>query len=257
MLLAITVMSCSSKKNTLSYFGDATTVGLLKLTDSQIKLEPQDELRVIVNSTVAEASAQFNATMPPEANKSELENRGTTRVLTYIVDKEGNIDFPGIGRIHVAGMTTMQLKSYLIERISKMVKDPIVSVELINFRVNVLGEVEKPQIVEVDKERFSVLDALAACGDLTEYGVRDGVLVIRTRDDGTVEYGVLSLLDTSMMTSPYFYLKQNDVVYVKPNKVKSDNSKYNQTNGYKLSVISTIVSAASVVASIIIALLIK
>lgn len=259
VLLALAVMSCRTGKNTLGYFNDAmiSGEGTLIPADYSIKLEPNDEIRIVVSSTVPEASAQFNALMPSDAGKNETENMGNSRIMTYKVDKHGDIDFPGLGTMHVAGMTTMQLKAELVARISKMVKDPLVTVDLINFKVNVLGEVDKPQIVEVDKERFSVLEALTACGDLTEYGERESVLVMRTREDGVVEYGVLNLRDTDMMKSPYFYLKQNDVVYVKPNGIKSDNSKYNQNNGYKLSVISTIVSAASVISSLIIALSLK
>lgn len=258
-LVTLFMMSCHTEKNTLGYFNDviASGEGTLVVQDNLIKLKPEDELRIIVNSIVPAASAQFNSVFPLESGKGKMEATGTPRIMTYKVDHKGDIDFPGIGTLHVAGMTTMQLKADLTERISKMVKDPIVTVELVNFRVNVLGEVEKPQAVAVDKEHFTVLDALASCGDITPYGERENVLVMRTRDDGVMEYAVLDLRDASIVQSPYFQLQQNDVVYVRPNKLKSDNSKYNQNNGFKLSVISTIVSVASVVASVVIALLIK
>ena len=112
-------------------------------------------------------------------------------------------------------------------------------------------------MIKVQSEKFSVFDALASCGDLTEYGKREGVMVIRQMPDGETVYQRLDLHDSNITGSPFFYLKQNDVVYVEPNNVKQDNSKYNQNNGFKLSVISTIVSAVSVISSLIIALSIK
>lgn len=258
-LVTFVMMSCHTGKNTLGYFNEviASGEGTLVTSDNLITLQPEDQLRIVVTSIVPAASAQFNSMMPLQSGNSKTEITGTPHIMTYKVDRNGNIDFPGIGTIHVAGMTTMQLKTDLTERISKMVKDPIVTVDLVNFKVNVLGEVGNPQMIPVETERFTVLDALAACGDITPFGERENVLVMRTRDDGVMEYAVLDLRDASTVKSPYFLLQQNDVVYVRPNKLKSDNSKYNQNNGFKLSVVSTIVSMASVVASVIIALLIK
>ena len=144
----------------------------------------------------------------------------------------------------------------LTEKISEQVTDPIVRTELINFKVNVIGEVKEPRQVLVRSQRFSVLDALASAGDLTEFGKRSNVLVIR-EIDGEKHYARLNLGDSNVTSSPYFYLKKNDVVYVEPNKIRQDNSSYNQNNAFKLSVVSTIVSAASVIASLVIALTIK
>ncbi|MEG2819868.1 MAG: polysaccharide export protein, partial [Muribaculaceae bacterium] len=144
----------------------------------------------------------------------------------------------------------------LINKISQDVQDPFVSVMLVNFRINVLGEVKNPGQIDVTRQRFSILDALAKSGDLTEYGVRSNVLLIR-EENGVKTYHRLNLNDSAMLSSPYFYLQQNDVVYVEPNKIRKDNSKYNQNNSFKVSVVATIVSAVSVIASLVIALVIK
>ena len=154
-------------------------------------------------------------------------------------------------------MTTAQLKDYLQERISKTVKNPVVKVRLMNFRVNVIGEVKKPQVVTPQSERLTLLEALAACEDLTEYGRRDNVIVMRETPDGEILYGKVNLHDSNLTSSPYYYMQQNDVVYVSPNNIRQDNSKYNQNNGYKLSVISTVISGLSVIASLVIALTVK
>jgi polysaccharide export outer membrane protein len=158
--------------------------------------------------------------------------------------------------VKVQGLTTQQIKDKLVELISKDVDDPIVRVELMNFRVNVLGEVQRPGAVSVKRERYSVLDALADAGDLTEFGERSNVLLIR-EENGVKIYHRLNLNEASVLSSPYFYMQQNDVIYVEPNEIRKDNSKYNQNNAFKLSVISTIVSACSVIASLVIALTVK
>jgi polysaccharide export outer membrane protein len=126
----------------------------------------------------------------------------------------------------------------------------------VGFYVNVIGEVKTPIRVKVETERFTLLDAISAAGDLTEYGERSNILVIR-EEDGKKTYNRLDLSSSSVFASPYFYLQQNDVVYVEPNQIRIDNSKYNQNNAYKLTVISTVVSAASVIASLVIALTVK
>lgn len=258
VLLIFLCASCSTKKD-LAYFSDISSAqsGNLMSSDYQIKIEPEDELTIWVSSLVPEASLQFNTIAPSHLTKDNTEVTSTARSLNYIVNKNGCIDFPGLGEIKVEGMTTIELKKYLMNRISKTVKDPQVIVVLQNFKVNVLGEVKEPQMIKVESEKFSLFDAIASCGDLTEYGKRDGVIVIRQMPDGETVYQRLNLHDSSITGSPFFYLKQNDVVYVEPNGIKQDNSKYNQNNGFKLSVISTIVSAVSVISSLIIALSVK
>jgi len=180
----------------------------------------------------------------------------TPQQQTYVVDANGNIIFPVLGKLQVAGKTTAEVASMITNQVSSQVKDPYVRVQLATFAVNVMGEVKEPKRVNVTGKRFSLLDALASCGDLTEYAERDNVLVIRN-ENGKRTYHRLNLADSQVFSDPYFYLQQNDVVYVTPNAIRVDNSKYNQNNSYKLTVISTIVSAASVVASLVIALAVK
>ena len=175
---------------------------------------------------------------------------------TYVVDSKGDINFPELGKIHVAGMDVEQLQAELTNRISRDVNDPLVRVELVNFNVNVAGEVAKPGTVAVKRNRFSILDALSAAGDLTPYGERSNVLIIR-EENGERKYAHVDLNSSALLTSPYYYVKQNDYIYVEPNNVRQSNSKYNQDNAFKLSVVSTVVSAASVIASLVIALTVK
>ena len=254
------VSSCSTTKdNTLSYFsklGDNITGELPQGTDYEIRLAPDDELEVTISSAVPSATAMYNPPVVNVQTRGELNPETARRVRTYIVDHNGNIELPVIGRLAVEGKTPAEVEQMVADRVKADVKDAYVSVRLAGFFVNVMGEVKNPQRIHVKTERFTVLDALAAAGDMTEYGERGTVLVIRERN-GKQTYNRLDMTSTDLFASPYYYLKQNDVVYVEPNTIRIDNSKYNVNNSYKLSVISTIVSAASVVTSLVIALAIK
>ncbi len=253
--------SCSTKKEapTLAYFQDLRQAeGTLpdNATGYKIKIQPDDELIVTITSSNPEATAMYNVPLGNPSMKGNISSSQSPRIQTHIVDQSGFINIPVLGKIKAAGLSVSELEAVITNRVETQVKDPFVRVELINFTVNVMGEVKAPQRLVVGKERFSVLDALAAAGDLTEYGKRDNVLVIRT-ENGKSTYHRLNLSDANIYASPYFYLQQNDVVYVEPNQIKTDNSKYNQFSAYKLSQLSTIVSMASVVASLVIALCIK
>lgn len=250
--------SCNTQKNNLPYFEDISTIayGTLDSLDYMPQIQPDDELSITVNSTNPAATAMYSMPYMNPASSSSLASTTTPRAQTYIVNSKGDIDFPILGMIHVAGMTTEQLKDYLTKEISKDAVDPMVDVRIINFTVSVGGEVRSPARIPLTGQRMSVLDALAAAGDLTEYGERSNVLVIR-EENGKRVYAHLNLNKAESLNSPYFYLKQNDYVYVTPNAIKQSNSRYNTNNSYKLSVISTIVSATSVVASLIIALAVK
>lgn len=253
--------SCGSTKEvpTLAYFQNLKdSVGKLpdNVSNYKIKIQPDDELIITITSTLPEATAMYNLPLGNPSLKGNINATQSPRIQTHIVDRNGMIQLPVLGEIQAAGLSTKELEAVIKNRVSEHVKDPFVRVEMINFTVNVMGEVRAPQRIVVGKERFSVLDALAAAGDLTEYGKRDNVLVIRT-ENGKSTYHRLNLTDGSIYASPYFYLQQNDVVYVEPNDIKIDNSKYNQFSAFKLSQLSTIVSLASVVASLVIALSVK
>lgn len=255
MLLVMALASCTSYKTSLPYFEDIrdSISGEFTQGDYDIKIIPDDELLITVTSMVPEATAMYNLTLANPATREGVLNITQPQQQTYIVDANGDIQFPVLGKLHVVGLSTQELTKELESRISKDVENPIVRVQLVNFRINVLGEVKKPGAVSVNKERYSILDALADAGDLTEYGERSNVLLIR-EENGKRIYQRLNLNNSEVLASPYFYLQQNDVVYVEPNDIRRENAKYNQNNSYKISVVSTIVSACSVIASLIIAL---
>lgn len=258
LLLLTTTISCKTKHD-LAYFEDLKGVDAGKLLTEQYtyRLEPENELIITVTSSEPRASAQFNLPYTNVAPIGTAETTTAPQVKTYEVDNKGDIDFPVLGTIHVAGMTTYELKEYLEKRISEYVKDPIVSVANKGYRISVIGEVGKPQTIYTSQDRFSILNALSECGDLTEYGKRDNILVMRQTKDGEIEYGRLNLHNSNITQSPYFWLRNNDVIVVEPNNIKQDNSKYNQNNAFKLSVVSTCVAMGASIISLIIALCIK
>ncbi len=250
--------SCSSSKNSLTYFQDIKTSvdGTFDSGDYSIEIMPDDELFISVTSLVPEATMMYNLPVTNPATISNIKTTMSPAQQTYLVDSEGDIIFPVLGRLHVEGLTTRQLATRLTDMISREVEDPVVNVELVNFTVNVIGEVKEPGRQDVKRQRYTLFDALAAAGDMTVYGERSNVLLVREENGKTI-YHRFDLNDSKTVESPYFYLKQNDVVYVEPNAIRKDNAKYNQNNSFKISVISTVVSACSVIASLIIALVVK
>lgn len=258
MAAALVLFASCKTTNQLTYFENVDNLPESEqILDYSTRIKPADELTITVNALVPEAAAPYNLSAVSIMRSGETTESSTpTKVQTYIVDKDGNISFPILGEVHAEGKTTKELANYLKSRIEKEIDNPIVNVQLVNFRVNVLGAVAGPKSINVRSERFSVLDALAAAGDMTVQGKRDNVLLIRD-NNGKREFHRLNLKDANIVNSPYFYLQQNDVIYVEPSDVLAKNAEYDQNNSFKVSVISTVVSAVSVVTSLLIALLIN
>lgn len=250
--------SCSSHKTTLPYFTDIQSIqqGSLDQLNYLPTVQPDDELLVSVSSVNPTAVVPYSMTLGNTAYRDDILRSTTPQYLPYIVDTDGNITMPVLGKVHVEGKNVEQIAAELTEKISRDVKDPVVRVELLNFKVIVAGEVNAPKSVKVKGNRITILEAISEAGDMTPYGERNNVLIIR-EENGKRTYAHLDLNSSDILNSPYYYLKQNDYIYVEPNSIRQANSKYNQDNAYKLSVTSTIVSAASVIASLIIALTVK
>lgn len=267
LLLSTAVSSCTSGKTVLPYFTNLPAGdGELAQGSFELKIIPDDELNINVSATNQEAVDQYTIPYqrPRQGDLYDTENTTVTQLYTrrgqaltyqtYRVNADGFINFPVLGKIHVAGMTLEQLADFLTEKISADVKDPIVTVELLNFHVNVMGDVVHPGSRLVTRERYSVLDALAEAGDLRTTGERKRVLLIR-EENGKREYHRLNLNDAALLESPYFYLQQNDVIYVEPNSVAQANSRVDADRSFRVQLTSIIVSAASVIASLAIALI--
>ncbi len=256
MVVMIALASCSSSKQNIVLMSDVATSnsGSLNLKQIPVTLQPDDELVINVSSEIPSATAPYNLPFNNTSLKSEIPEQNTLiRFQTYLVSKTGDIVFPILGKIHVLGMTTEQLAEHLTKRIAETVENPIVRVELVNFKVQVAGEVKEPQTLKVPSERFTILDAIAAAGDITVAGRRDNVLLIR-ENNGETTYHRIDLTNSKSWESPYFYLRQNDVIYVEPGEVRKDELTYNERRSFNISLATIIVSSCSVVASLIIAL---
>jgi len=171
---------------------------------------------------------------------------GTQQVTGYLVDKEGNVQIPIIGKVKLAGLTTIIARDSVTNRLQKFYKDPIVDVRFANFKITVLGEVLKPGAYTVPNERTSILDALGLAGDLTIYGRRENVLLIRDSSDQK-QMVRLNLNSKNLISSPYFYLKQSDIVYVEPNKAKAAALDAAKTRNYAIA--ASIITLLIVVAT--------
>lgn len=246
--------SCKTQKSPMEYFiGIDDVTSAIPVGEYDVRIEPSDELWITVNSSNAEATARYNVPASNPAMRDDILGQNNPKQQTFTVDSEGTIYYPGIGKIHVAGMTVDELRDFITKEVSKEVKDPIVLVQMINYRVNVAGEVVRPGSIMVTSPRYSILDAITQAGDLTQYGERNNVLLIR-EENGERKHVRLDLNSPEILSSPYFFLKQNDYIYVQPNNIRKDNAEYNQFNSYRLSVVTTIVSASASVISLIIAL---
>ena len=241
--------SCASQKQ-ISYLQDVSKDYRQKVTiEYEIKIHPDDLLSIMVNSKDPELVQMFNMPMVSyQINNSNAGySGGQNRILGYLVDKDGNIDFPQLGMIKVQGMTRSELTKYIKEQlISKgLVMDPIVTVQYLNFTVSVMGEVTRPGTFDITSDRITILDALSRAGDLTIYGKRDNVKVIR-EENGERIVAVVDLRSSDLFSSPYYYLKQNDIVYVEPNNARAGQREINQnrTIGTFASIVSVLVSLA-------------
>lgn len=245
--------SCSKKTTELPYFTNIDEVDISSTSDYNIKIEPGDELFIQVSSTVPGASAPYNLPVATPSRSGTEKSFEQGKVLTYTVDNNGEINFPVLGKIKVQGLTLDELTEKLTSLISADVTDPTVTIEMMNFVVNVGGEVLRPGRIGVNSRRFSILDALAQVGDLTQYGKRESVLIIR-EENGKRTHARLNLNDANVLNSPYFFLKQNDYIYVEPNEIKSDNARYNSSLSQRLQIGSIILTTVSLITSTVIAL---
>jgi polysaccharide export outer membrane protein len=242
-LLPFFLASCSGTKR-IAYFN--------KIGDTQIKtanyniepvIQPNDLLSIVVTSANPEASSVFNA--PNEATITTGSPASGTATMTtgYLVNVNGDIQFPVLGTIHAAGQNKSQLNSLLIQKINekKLLVDPIVSIRDLNFRISVLGEVARPGVFNTPNEKLSLLEALSFAGDLTIYGNRENVLLIRENDKGEKLIKRLDLTSQDILTSPYYYLRSNDVIYVEPVMNRIAKEKHVQVIPLVTSVISLII----------------
>lgn len=211
-----------------------------------LKIKPNDLITISVSAYNMEAAAPYNLQMVAVAGSGidyQIRVAGTPQLQPYLVDDNGNIEFPQLGTIKVGGLDRKELGELLKSEISEFVKDPIVNVRIVNFQVSVLGEVNLPGTFNVQDEYLSIPKALGLAGDLTIYGLRENVLVVR-EEEGRKTSAYLDLSSPDVINSPYYYLQQNDMVYVEPNRAKKQEANYNRNSPIYISIASVLVSLA-------------
>ena len=250
LVAVFALTSCATVKD-IAYFQNKAVNQPEKIDKhAGIVIQPKDMLSIVVSSRNPELVVMFNLPVVSYQAGSEFQAMGTTnqRLMGYAVDNEGNIDFPTLGKLNVAGMTRWQLSSMIKDRLISdgYLSDAVVTVEFMNFKISVLGEVNSPGTFSIDGDKVTVLQALSLARDLTIFGKRENVSVIREKNGERVIYEI-NLTDVNLFKSPAYYLQQNDIVYVEPSDIKARQS---TTDDKSLRMTSIFVSGGSLLISL-------
>ncbi len=251
--MAAIVSGCRSTKNV------AYLQGVENLTDEQLqrsaqsysaKIKPNDMLRIIVSGAEdPDTYMPFNLLTSIPYNENATQANASLQ--SYLVDTRGTIDFPVLGKLYVVNSTTDQVKQIITEKLKDYLKaDLVVTVRFVNYKISVLGEVNQPGVFTVPDEKISILQALSLAGDLTLYGRRDVVKILREESDGHKTITTLNLNDRNLIFSPFYYLRQGDVVYVEPNKARAKGAGVGAATNIVFSVVSVVIGVASLIVTI-------
>ena len=251
-VITLILASCSSYKQ-VPYLQNAAIVNTAEpqpLYDA--KIMPKDLLTITVNTTDPEAAAPFNLTVQSSINAARTTTLTQQPTLQqYLVNNEGNIDFPVLGTLHIGGLTKSEAEDLIREKLKPYLREtPIVTVRMTNYKISVLGEVARPGTFTVSNEKVNVLEALAMAGDMTIWGMRNNVKLVREDATGKREIVYLDLNDADIVTSPYYYLQQNDIIYVTPNETKAKNSDIGQSTTLWLSATSILISMVNLLINV-------
>lgn len=248
LLLSVSISSCVSNKK-IAYFQDIQSVDRANLENATKFTEPIIQPDDILSVNIFTLNPQSGAIVNQAASNTVLGGGANTAVAAqqvngFLVDRNGEVELSLIGKVKVEGLTTYQARELIREKAAAVYKEPNVQLRFANFKVSVLGEVNAPSAYTLPNEKVTILDALSLAGDLTIYGRRENVLIVRD-NNGKKEFARLDLNSSDIFNSPYYYLRQNDVVYVEPNKrkVSASNSAQVQTISVIASVLSVIVVA--------------
>lgn len=248
-MMILIISSCASAKN-ITYFQNRAVNHPEKIDKhAGIVIQPKDMLSIVVSSRNPELVAMFNLPVVSYQAGSEVVTGGyNQRLMGYVVDNEGNIDFPVLGTLNVSGLTRWELSGKIKNELldEGLLTDAVVTVEFLNFKISVIGEVNSPGTYNVEGDKVTILQAISLAKDLTIFGKRGNVSVIRERNGERVIYQI-DLRDVSLFNSPAYYLQQNDIVYVEPSEIKARQS---TTNDKALRITSILVSSGSLAVSI-------
>lgn len=245
----VLLFSCATKQDVVYFNGINPADNIVGIDSYMPTYHINDELLIVVNAIDAEAAKPFNLTSVAYNQDIGLA-RPMDRQQTYIIDSQGEIDFPVLGKLKLAGLSRDQATKYIEEKLKDYIKDPMVNIRTINYRITVLGEVARPGTYNATSERITLIDALGLAGDMTIYGERENVLVIHDYD-GKKTFTRVNLKDKNLFESPAYYLSQNDVVYVEPNKTRARNSSIGADTGVIISTIGLLISLSAVIVAVL------
>lgn len=258
ILLPLLLAGCQSYKQ-VPYLQDAmqqiavTDTAGISPTLYDARIMPKDLLTIVVSCPEApELAEPFNLTVSnPISNTGSKYTTSQPVLQQYLVDNNGNVDFPVLGTIRLGGLTKGEAEQLIRERLKSQFREmPIVTVRMVNYKISVIGEVAKPGTFTISNEKVSLFEALAMAGDMTIYGIRNNVKLIREDNRGQREIVTLNLNDRDILQSPYYYLQQNDILYITPNKTKAKTSNISSSTTIWFSVIGSLVSLASLIIAI-------
>lgn len=236
IVLALVLTSCASKKDVVYFQNASEFETLVKKNVFVPKFKVDDILGIYVSTLDVEASAPFNLF------RGTTQGSGVPEQVDYLVDKDGNIDFPVLGKVKVEGLSPEELRVVLQEKLNPYLKDPIINIRLKNFTISVVGEVNRPGTYVVNGEQITILEAIGLAGDVTIKGKRSNILVIRDFN-GTKVINRIDLTTKNALNSPVYYLTQNDVVYVEPNRSAITSSALDNRATIAVSIASVLITS--------------
>ena len=248
LICPLLLTGCMSYKKTLYMNdGEAAEIMLQKNSLYEYRVMPKDELTITISTSDPLASVPFYRKIGQDRSQvNNSQGMNNAKLLDYLVDNEGIIDYPGLGKLYVQGLTTRECEAMMRKELQKYLnEEPTVTVRVSNFKVSILGEVSKPGTYAVNDERINIFQALSLAGDMTVFSVRNDVHLLREDASGNVSTNILDLTSANITASPYFYLQQNDILYVKPKKTKIFSTNFNSVSTIWTSLVSAAISIAS------------
>lgn len=247
LFLILFLFSCAPRKDIVYYQDINGGTAVEKSTSYEIKIQPDDLLMIIVSAEDPEIAMPFNLASISTQSPGKLDASGGQQTMQlYLVDAKGTIDFPIIGKLKISGMTRSEVLQLLQQKIGVFIKNPIINLRIMNFKVSVQGEVNTPGTYPVASDRITLIEALTMARDLTIYGKRDNILIIR-EIDGMKSYNRVDITKAEFINSPFYYLAQNDVVYVEPNKTKINGATIGPNTGVIISITSILITLITLI----------
>ena len=244
LVCVVFLTSCASRKDMI-YFQN-NEINQEKVTNNyQLTFKPDDLVQIIISSKDLISAQPFN--LPVVVSSASATNaQGLPKLQSYLIDKDGYIEFPVLGRLKIGGLTRIEVIEMLKNKLSPdYLTDPVINIIITNFKVTVVGDVRSPRVIQFQNERVSILDAIGAVGDLNISGNRKNIMVLREEDGKKIKYNV-DLTSNDIFTSPVYYLKQNDVIYIEQNNAKVQDAAYTRTTGLFISMASVLISLLTI-----------